>query len=82
MRNKNIPLLLHLSAPCLSSIPPSCLHPELSGCITTLSVRNTFCAAMDTLIDQDELPSVHPQHVRQVVGTLLRAVSDRGIVQW
>ena len=33
------------------------MHPELSGCITTLSVCNTevanFCAAMDTLIDQD-----------------------------
>ena len=31
-------------------------HPELSGCITTLSVCNevaNFCAAMDTLIDQD-----------------------------
>ena len=29
-------------------------HPELSGCITTLTVRNTnFCAAMDALIDQD-----------------------------
>ena len=34
-------------------------HPELSGCITTFSVRNTevanFCAAMDTLIYQDGL---------------------------
>ena len=33
-------------------------HPELSGCITTLTVRNTggckLCAAMDTLIDQDD----------------------------
>ena len=31
-------------------------HPELSGCITTLTVCNTgckLCAAMDTLIDQD-----------------------------
>ena len=28
------------------------VHPELSGCITTLTVAN-FCAAMDTLIDQD-----------------------------
>ena len=30
-------------------------HPELSGCITTLSVCKVanFCAAMDTLIDQD-----------------------------
>ena len=29
-------------------------HPELSGCITTLTVRNAnFCAAMDTLIGQD-----------------------------
>ena len=29
-------------------------HPWLSGCITTLTVRNAnFCAAMDTLIDQD-----------------------------
>ena len=27
-------------------------HPELSGCITTLTVAN-FCAAMDTLIDQN-----------------------------
>ena len=30
---------------------------ELSGCVTTLTVRNTevanFCAAMDTLIDED-----------------------------
>ena len=37
----------------------SYLHPELSGCITTLTVRNmeiaNFCAAMDTLIDQDVL---------------------------
>ena len=36
-----------------------CHHPELSGCITTLIVRNTevanFCAAMDTLIDQDDV---------------------------
>ena len=34
-------------------------HPELSGCITTLLVRNevaNFCAAMDTLIDQDGRP--------------------------
>ena len=39
----------------------SCLggtHPELLGCITTLTVCNVmevanFCAAMDTLIDQD-----------------------------
>ena len=33
------------------------MHPELSGCITTLTVRNmevaNFCAAMNTLIDQD-----------------------------
>ena len=30
-------------------------HPELSGCITTLSVEvANFCAAMDTLIDQDD----------------------------
>ena len=33
-------------------------HPELSGCITTHTVSKTeianFCAAMDTLIDQDE----------------------------
>ena len=33
------------------------IHPELSGCITTLSVCNmeaaNFCEAMDTLIDQD-----------------------------
>ena len=36
-------------------------HPELSGRITILTVRNTgrllevanFCSAMDTLIDQD-----------------------------
>ena len=32
-------------------------HPELSGCITTLIVRNmeveNFGAAIDTLIDQD-----------------------------
>ena len=33
------------------------MHPELSGCITTRTVRNTlevanFCAAMGTLIDQ------------------------------
>ena len=28
-------------------------HPELSGCITTLSEVANFCAAMDTLIDQD-----------------------------
>ena len=32
-------------------------HPEVSGGITTLTVRNTeianFCAAMDTLKDQD-----------------------------
>ena len=32
-------------------------RPELSGCTTTLTVRNmevaNFCAAMDTLIDQD-----------------------------
>ena len=39
-------------------------HPELSGCITTLTVRNTevanFCAAMDTLIDQDDSLSIHP----------------------
>ena len=27
-------------------------HLELSGCITTLTVRN-FCAAMGTFIDQD-----------------------------
>ena len=37
---------------------PHELHPELSGCITTLTVRNVmevanFCAAMDTLIDQN-----------------------------
>ena len=35
------------------------MHPELSGCITTLTVRNTevanFCTAMDTLIDQDDV---------------------------
>ena len=30
-------------------------HPELSGCITTLAVEvANFCAAMDTLIDQDD----------------------------
>ena len=32
-------------------------HPELSGCITTLTVVMevaSFCAAMDTLIDQDD----------------------------
>ena len=39
--------------PCLGGC-----HPGLSGCITTLTVRNTlevanFSAAMDTLIDQD-----------------------------
>ena len=27
-------------------------HPELSGCITTLTVQK-FCVSMDTLIDQD-----------------------------
>ena len=40
-------------------------HPELSGCITTLRVRNVevanFCAAMDTLIDQDD-------HLQAVTG--------------
>ena len=34
-------------------------HPELSGCVTTLTVRNTavanFCAAMDTSIGQDDM---------------------------
>ena len=30
------------------------VHPELSGGITTLTIRNTFCAANDTLIDQDD----------------------------
>ena len=36
-------------------------HPELSGCITTLIVRNTanFCAAIDTLIDQDDVAYVY-----------------------
>ena len=38
-------------------IEHSTRHPELSDCITTLTVRNmevaNFCAAMDTLIDQD-----------------------------
>ena len=32
-------------------------HPELASCITTLTVRNrlqTFFAAVDTLIDQDD----------------------------
>ena len=31
-------------------------HHELSGCITTLTVVDVanFCAAMNTLIDQDE----------------------------
>ena len=28
-------------------------HPELSGCITTLTEVANFCAAMDTLIGQD-----------------------------
>ena len=28
-------------------------HPELSGCIAALIVRKNFCAAVDTLIDQD-----------------------------
>ena len=27
-------------------------HPKLSGCITTLTIAN-FCAAVDTLLDQD-----------------------------
>ena len=31
-------------------------HPELSGGITTLTVCNSkLCAAMDTLIDQDDV---------------------------
>ena len=38
-------------------------HPELSGCITTLTVRNAevanFCAAMDTLKDQDEYKYIY-----------------------
>ena len=43
---------------CIVSVRNRDCHPELSGCITTLTVRNTevanFCAAMDTLIAQDE----------------------------
>ena len=43
---------------CYIGIVLSLSHPDLSGCITTLVVGNTedanFCAAMDTLIDQDE----------------------------
>ena len=45
------------------------IHPELSGCITTLTVRNmevaNFCAEMDTLVDQDALYHKHKQLVDQ-----------------
>ena len=55
------PLYIHqvttMLATCKNVLFPGHNLPELSGCITTLTVRNTevanFCAAMDTLIDQD-----------------------------
>ena len=71
--NSNICNLLHTRQtdtvfPCLSACSqmtawsfegaPGQKYPELSSCITALTVREAvevanFCAAMDTLIDQD-----------------------------
>ena len=43
--------------------PPWQRHPELSGCITTLTEVANFCAAMDTLIDQDVAEADHCSHI-------------------
>ena len=48
---------------------PMSTHPELSGCITTLIVRNAnFGAAMDTFRDEDDvLPNNENKSVRSIL---------------
>ena len=50
---------IHCSSSSRCNTVISLSHPELSGCITTLTVRNmevaNFSTAMDTVIDQDVL---------------------------